>query len=389
MFILYSRINLFLIFVKIEKCLYSSKQCLIKPSESLLSFMFFAANNISIADENSAAENSLSTKQHLSGLKFLKLFFGIKNISFFFIITFLFITELKAKNCLNFLPYGFNDYYVHLPQDASFCVKEGKKLIGYKTDNYGGRSIGKEKFKEKTQVFGDSQVLGLDIEKIEKHYLYQLYKNNFNIYAAPNNGPYEVINFLNENKKIIKKKIIIAFNYSVDIFRISNSWNPENFVALKHYELDEILENPFKYRLIVFKNLLLNKNFTISRYDNKKMQDLFLNSDQNEFYNNLTKYFDELNETATNIDIEIDFIVTHPYWVYSIDKKNNKLLLDKVINNKVEKLICNSFQSKKNISKILISQVPETLQLNDLTFDKRHLKSSIINLKDIREICRV
>ncbi len=131
------------------------------------------------------------------------------------------------------------------------------------------------------------------------------------------------------------------------------------------------MENPFKYRLIVFKNLLLNKNFTLSRYDNKKMQDLFLNSDQDEFYNNLTKYFNELNKTATNIGIEIEFIVTHPYWVYSIDKKNNKLLLDKVLNNKVEKLICNSFQSKKNISKILISQVPETLQLNDLTFDKQ------------------
>ena len=27
---------------------------------------------------------------------------------------------------------------------------------------------------------------------------------------------------------------------------------------LKDYELDEILEHPFKYRLIVFKNLLLN-----------------------------------------------------------------------------------------------------------------------------------
>jgi hypothetical protein len=119
------------------------------------------------------------------------------------------------------------------------------------------------------------------------------------------------------------------------------------------------------------------------------MQDLFLNSDQEEFYNNLIKYFDELNKTATKLNVEIDFIVTHPYWVYSIDKKNNKLLLDKILNEKLEKLICNSFQPTKKISKILISQVPETLQLNDLTFDKRHLKSSKINLKNIREICRI
>jgi hypothetical protein len=119
------------------------------------------------------------------------------------------------------------------------------------------------------------------------------------------------------------------------------------------------------------------------------MQELFLNSDQDELNNNLTKYFEELNETAKNTGIEIEFIVTHPYWVYSIDKKSNKLLLDKILNDKVEKLICNSFQITKKINKILISQVPETLQLNDLTYDKRHLKSSKINLKNIMEICRI
>ena len=300
----------------------------------------------------------------------------------------LFVPKADAKGCLSFLPYGFNESYVHLPQSASFCVKQGKTIIKYQTDNYGGRLFSDETANNKIQAFGDSQVLGLDVENIEQHYLNTLYKkNNFVIYAAPNNGPYEVINFLNKNKKILQKKIIVTFSFSTDLYRILNYWNPENFVALKDYELDEILEHPFKYRLIVFKNLLLNKNFTISRYDNKKMQSLFLNSDQEEFYNNLTKYFDELNETAINLDVEIDFIVTHPYWVYSINKKNNKLVLDKRLNQKIERLICNSFNSTKKISKILISQVPETLQLNDLTFDKRHLQSSKINLKNFRELC--
>ncbi len=81
------------------------------------------------------------------------------------------------------------------------------------------------------------------------------------------------------------------------------------------------------------------------------MQDLFLNSDQEAFYNNLIKYFAELNKTAINLDIDIDFIVTYPYWIYSIDKKNNKLLLDKKLNEKVEKLVCNSFQSTKKNKK--------------------------------------
>jgi len=362
-----------------------------KPLESFLLLTAFAANNISTADENSAAANSFNTKQLLSGSNFLKLLLGIKNILLIIFIYFiLFTNSSNAKNCLSFLPYGFNESYVHLPQSASFCVKQGKTEYRYETDNYGGRLLYNDNLNSKIQVFGDSQVLGLDVENIEQHYLNTLYKkNNFVIYAAPNNGPYEVINFLNKNKKILQKKIIVTFSFSTDLYRILNYWNPENFVALKDYELDEILEHPFKYRLIVFKNLLLNKNFTISRYDNEKMQNLFLNSDSNKLYKNLTKYFDELNNTAIELDVEIDFIVTHPYWVYSIDKKNNQLLLNKELNKKVEKLICSSFQSTKKISKVLISQAPNTLQLNDLTTDKRHLKSTKIQLKKYKNICGI
>ena len=375
--------------MKIEQCLYSSSACLMKPSESFLLLTTFAANNISTADENSAAANSFKTKQLLSGSNFLRLLFGIKNIVLaIFIFSILFVSKADAKGCLSFLPYGFNESYVHLPQSASFCVKQGKIINKYQTDNYGGRLLNDEALNNKIQVFGDSQVLGLDIENVEQHYLNALYKkNNLIIYAAPNNGPYEVINFLNKNKKILQKKIIVTFNFSTDLYRILDYWDPKDFVALKDYELDEILEYPFKYRLIVFKNLLFNKNFTLSRFDNKKMQKLFLNSDQDVLHNNLIKYFDRLNKTANKLDLEIDFIVTHPYWVYSIDKKNNKLSLNKELNEKVEKLICNSFQRTIKISKVLISQVPENLQLNDLTIDKRHLKSNKVDLQEYKKVC--
>ena len=354
--------------------------------------MFFAANNISTAEENSAAANSLRTTQHLSTLKLLRLFFGIKNILliylYFVFVFILFTPKVNAKSCLSFLPYGFNDFYVHLPQNASFCIRQGELLNKYKTDNYGGRLLYNEDLSDKIQIFGDSQVLGLDIEKVEQHYLHNIYKDyNFIIYAAPNNGPYEVINFLNKNKKILQKKIVVTFNFSVDLYRISNEWDVKNFVALRDYELDEILEHPFKYRLIMFKNILLNKNFTLSRYDNKKMQSLFLNSNQEKIYNNLIKYFDELNETAKKLDIKMDFIVTHPYWVYSINKEKNKLLLEIGLNKKVEKLICTSFKRTEEINKILITKLPNTLAMQDLIFDKRHLKSNKIEIKQQEEIC--
>jgi len=351
--------------------------------------MFLAANNISIAEENSAAANSFKTKQHLSASNFLRSLFGIKNILLFILVYFiLFIPKANAKSCLSFLPYGFNDFYVHLPQKASFCIRQGNLLYKYKTDNYGGRLIYNDQSDDNLQVFGDSQVLGLDVKKIEEHYLHNIYKkSNLTIYAAPNNGPYEVINFLNKNKIILKRKIVVTFNFSNDIYRISNDWEVKNFVALRDYDLDEILQYPFKYRLIVFKNLLLNKNFTLIRYDNKKMQSLFINSNQKKIYNNLLKYFEELNETAKKLDVEIDFIVTHPYWVYSINKKKNKLLLQEDLNKKVEKLICNSFKKTNNINKILITKLPNTLSTEDLTFDKKHLKSSKIKLKSYNEIC--
>ena len=290
---------------------------------------------------------------------------------------------------MSFLPYGFNGSYVHLPQNTSFCVKQGKKVSEYQTDNYGGRLLDGANPNNEIQVFGDSQVLGLDINKTKHHYLSNIYDDyNFIIYAAPNNGPYEVINFLNKNEKILKKRITVTFNFSTDIYRIKSYWSPKNFVALRDYELNEILQHPLKYKLIVFKNLLLNKNFTISRYDNKKMQDLFLNSNKKNLKKYLIKYFGKLNETAIKMNLEIDFIVTHPYWVYTTDKKNKKLILNQKLNNDVETLICSSFQSTEKVSKIFISQVPKILKLGDLTTDKRHLKSKKIKLKRFSNVCK-
>jgi len=300
---------------------------------------------------------------------------------------FLLTPKVFAKNCLSFLPYGYNNFYVQLPENASFCVKR-RTTNRFKTDKYGGRLLVNEDFKNKIQIFGDSQVIGLEIEKIEQHYLYSKYKNNnFTIYAAPNNGPYEVINFLNRNKNILDKKIIVTFNFAVDAYRVRSGWDPENFVALKDYELDDILEHPLRYRWIIFKNLIFRKNFSISRLNNTKMQNLFLNLNINKVNRNIIRYFDELNKTADKLDLEIDFIITHPYWVYSVDKDKKKLLLDKGIAKKVERLICNSFQNTKRINKILISELPDIRNLNDLTADKGHFKLDKINLQKFDKIC--
>ena len=52
------------------------------------------------------------------------------------------------------------------------------------------------------------------------HFLSKSYREDLVIYAAPNNGPYQVLNFIILNQEKIKKKIIISFNLSVDLFLI-------------------------------------------------------------------------------------------------------------------------------------------------------------------------
>ena len=239
--------------------------------------------------------------------------FGIKNILLTFIFLFTINSNAKSKNCLPFVPYGWNDFYVHLPQNSSFCVNADGSSLNYITDIYGGRILLNEKSKNWKQVFGDSQVVGIDIDEIEKHYLSNIYKNsNLIIYAAPNNGPYEVINFLTKNKKILEERITITFNFAVDIYRISNTWHPTNYVAIKDYQLDEILENPNKYKFIILKNLLIKRNFTLRRFNNKKMQNLFLNKKYDHIHKELIIYFKELDELARNYNLKVNFIVTHP-----------------------------------------------------------------------------
>jgi hypothetical protein len=50
-------------------------------------------------------------------------------------------------------------------------------------------------------------------------------------------------------------------------------------------------------------------------------------------------------------------------------------------------LICNSFLRTRKINKILISEVSKNLYLDDLTIDKRHLKSNKIKLVDYDKVC--
>ena len=355
-----------------------------KPLLNFKSSTFFAANNISKADAYSAAENSFKTKQHLSGSKLFKLFFGIKNIFIILILLILSISETKAKNCLSFLPFGHNNHYVHLPKNAVFCVKYDEENLNFQTDELGGRIFSKKK--NQLQVFGDSQVLGLDIDKNKNHYLYNYINSDFVIYAAPNNGPYEVIKFIYLNKKSISKKIVINFNLSVDIFRVYEDWDIKNYVAVKSSELDEIIKNPYKYKIIITKSLLSNKFFTVSRKNNNEMQKLFMTRNKNKMVDILNLYLKNLEKLSRELEIDFDLVLTMPYWIYK--KENGKIIKIKEIENHLKKILCKTFNNSYRTKNIFISKIKNSDQ-DILTIDKRHLRSDKIVLTNLGKYCSI
>ena len=356
-----------------------------KPLLNFKSSTFLAANNISKADANSAAENSFKTKQHLKGSNFSSLFFGIKNILLIIFLLILTTSSLKSKECLDFLPFGHNENYVQLPEETQFCIKYGKQNLIFKTDKKGGRFF-KKKNENTIQVFGDSQILGIDIQNQKDHFLSKSYREDLVIYAAPNNGPYQVLNFIILNQEKINKKIIISFNLSVDIFRLHPDYNIQNYVALRQDQLNDIIEKPFKYRLIILKSLITNKFFTISRKNQKKMQILFENKNTKELEKNLNIYFENLNEIINKLDIEVDYILTMPYWIYEQDKNNKSFFINSNLELKLKNLVCKTFHKNNKLQNKYVSILDDNNKI--LTKDKRHLRLDKLVLTDLVNYCK-
>ena len=356
-----------------------------KPLLNFKSLTFFAANNISKADANSAAENSFKTKQHLKGSNLFNLFFGIKNILLIIFFLILTISPSKSKGCLDFLPFGHNDNYVQLPKETEFCIKYRKQNLIFKTDTRGGRFF-KKTSENAVQVFGDSQILGIDIEDQKDHFLSKSYNEDLVIYAAPNNGPYQVLNFIILNQEKIKKKIIISFNLSVDLFRLSSDYKIQNYVALREDQLNDIIEKPFKYRFIILKSLITNKFFTVSRKNKKKMQNLFEDKNTEELEKNLNIYFENLNEIINNLNIEVDYILTMPYWIYEQDENSKSFYINTNLEDKLKTLVCRTFQKNNELQNKYISILNDNKRI--FTEDKRHIRLDKLALTGLLNYCK-
>ena len=223
---------------------------------------------------------------------------------------------------------------VHLFFQVNF-VSAIKKKIYFSTNSFGARILQNNQSKSRIKVFGDSQVLGLDVSKKSDHYLGNIYHDtSLFIYAAPNNGPYEVLNSLELNV-LRNEKIVIAFNASTDFFRLEDDWSFYDHVSLSIDQANLFSKIPFLYdfyNLIIFyskkEKELLN---------NKQMQNLFMQYPNQFFENQFNKYFQSLNDLVLDKNIYLDYFITHPYWIY--DVRENELNLNQTVYNKYKDLI--------------------------------------------------
>ena len=356
-----------------------------KPFFKFIFSHFFDAYNISKAEENSANENSLIIYASSSLFKKFLFFFGIKNIFIYLIFIFFFSTSLIADNrsCYKIPPFGFNGFYVHLPINYSFCVKNGKEIINYTTGSFGERILSNNKKNKHILVFGDSHALGLDVNSVNQYFLGKIFNNdNFKLFAAPNNGPYQVLEFLKIHGKKIENnsEINVVFNGSTDLFRLDLKWTPKKIVLFNDNELEDIKDSKILYNYKLFKGFLTNK-FTYKRPNTERMQSLFIKNFAN-INENFSTYLIQLNKLKFQ---KKNLYIILPFWIFEKEKNNFKK--NDLVYENFFKLVCSIDATKNNTLNILVQIDDIDISKNFLIYDKRHFQSKLINLTTLNNFC--
>ena len=299
-----------------------------------------------------------------------------------FILSFILIFSIYFNfTCLSFIPYGIsNQNYVTLGANQSFCVKTNNNIIKFITNNKGARIITNQNYIN-IKIFGDSQALGLEVNSYRDYFLNDQFKNNsYEIYAAPNNGPYEVINRINELSFNSDENIIINFNTSVDFYRLKE-WYPQNFISLKEKHINLVHQYPFLSDIFILYNLFFKKNFTTQRNNTIEMQNIFLQEELKNFNYNLKDYLNKLHLILLKKNIRATLIFSTPYWLYNDDSNSFKILNTDVLEkyNDLNQIIYeHTTNNKYNNIKFAKTIDPLVIQRDGFTDDNRHIKNLLL-----------
>ena len=312
-----------------------------------------------------------------------------RSLFFIVLISVLVVTFNIFGTCLSFLPYGYNGFFVHLPIQEQFCVASPDGNTFYTTDARGARIIIGEKLEEPIYAFGESQLLEIFPNPDGKgHALQSLYENKtLNIHAAPNNGPFESVEYL---KYILRttspKKIVIGFNFGTDVFRIIPGWKTKNHVSLDGDQLSTVMLFPFWYEIKVLLGTIKGKYFS-SNYPNIDHIRNYYMSQKILIRKNFETYITLLNKAIKSNLTKVDFIFFPPYWAYSQNGKTS--YLEKNYGNEFNKFVCeDGILNPLLVTQVYIAKFPDSSVSDKLfTYDKRHFRTKLLTFKTKENYC--
>ena len=288
----------------------------------------------------------------------------------------------KASECLENWPYGFNGLYPHLIADETFCISYGRGQIDVRTDTLGRRIIdSKSSNRSETYAFGDSQLLGYDDES---HHLLTLDpQSKLVLHAAPNNGPYEYLNWYRVSQLDSVAHIIFGFNLSTDIFRILPGWKPQDHVLLDSASLRLYYDYPLLHYLkgiaTVFSD---NPKVSLKAVEaGPEMAERFFNLSEKQ----LREAADQLGDVfqyslkQRPSPVRKTFLIYQPFWVSELNFKETLKL-----GEFARYLGC--VVKQKTGAEVLFA-APETQSINALSLDRRHWRQSSLAISQLQLSC--
>jgi len=287
------------------------------------------------------------------------------------------------------LPYGYNSFFVHLPKHEQFCVSSPDGNTFYKTDDRGGRIISGKELAPPIYAFGESQLLEIFPNTQEKlHALQSLYKKKtLLIYAAPNNGPFESVEYLKYILKTVSpKQIVIGFNFGTDVFRIIPGWKPKNAVTLDSNQLPTVMMFPFWYEIKILIGAIKGNFFSSKSPDLRHIRNYYMSQKQL-IRKNFKAFIILLKEVIKPKLSKVDFIFFPPYWAYSQNGKNS--YFENNIGKEFNNFVCGeNILDPLSVTQVYIAKFPKLSNTNKLfTYDRRHFRTELLTFETNQKYC--
>ena len=277
-------------------------------------------------------------------------------------------------DCLPYYLYGYNEKFVHFPKNTTYCVENNDGKISIVTDKFGGRIVTQTKTDSHVlRLFGESQLFGFDVSgRPGSHDLNQIYpKKKLIFYGAPNNGPFESIQYIKYVLKQVKmNRVVFGFNFCTDIFRSMPEWDPRKFVLLESKDLQFYQNFPFLYEAKIALSIFGGEFFTTKRPNNIKLRKLYDKLDNKMLKERINTIFYEVEKMAKKNNIIVDLIVYPPYWGYEVDAIG-KIKRIKAVMVSFKEFICNDLKIFTFLNKILVGK-PYGSVRQLFSADKRH-----------------